>query len=162
MKIFPIILLLSIFMAPLAMAREFRRLNTIPVAAINSTKPAQLQQAFKPIGIQQVEEAVREIVASWNTVKLKDKLDDRFTDKAILLATIQRVVPMDAQLRMLSVRNISTLEQNWQEVGNTSQRQLESIVVATVEIQMEFNDPLKGQVRLAHTSQFYLRVTEAE
>jgi len=166
MKQLSIILLLMTLISSQLYARDFRRMIKIPVApkgytaqqALLSTNRASFQQIDRTL----IEASIKKIVASWNNNSLSKYLVDNFQDKSLLLNTIRRSVPRDARLRVLSVQAVSTLEQKKIRVKNYKKKKRQSVVIATVELQLEFNDPFKGFVRLPHTSQFYLQVTESE
>lgn len=149
-------------------ARNFRSMIKIPVAPRSDIVNPEIQvlnhnvQAFRPVERQLVEKGIKAILASWNTNELSQYLVDNFQDKRLLLTTINRAVPRETKLRLLAVQGISTLEQSWLINKKNSQRQLKNIVIATVELQIEFNDPFNGMVLLPHTSQFYLQIIESE
>ena len=155
-------LLFTMFNIQVAQARDFRSLIKIPVApqniALNSTIN---KKTFRPVDSALIEKHVRKIVSSWNRNDLSKYLSDTFQDKTLLINTIRRTVPRDASLRLLSVQGISTLQQSW-DTNKARKKTLNSVVIATVDIQLEFNDPFQGLVKLPHTSQFYLQVTESE
>lgn len=145
-------------------ARDFRNIIKIPVAPTGfvSDSVGTDRAKFKQIDQHLIEQSVRKIVASWNNNTLSEYLADNFQDKILLINTIRRSVPRDASLRVLSVQGVSTLEQKELKQQKDKNKQLQSIVIATVELQIEFSDPFNGFVRLPHTSQFYLQVTESE
>jgi hypothetical protein len=158
-------LLLAITLSEAGHARSLRQMIKIPVApkeAVAKESRSIPDKQFAPIDTAFVEASIRQIVKSWNGEGLAEYLDDNFQDKALLLSAIQRSVPMDAWLELLAVHNIHTLEQTrlpnrrLGQIGGQIERQ--SVVVATVELQISFN----GQVKLPHTSQFYLQISEPE
>lgn len=147
-------------------ARNFRNIVKIPVAPVgfikNNNSLITNRVSFKQIDRRVIEDSIRKIVASWNNNNLSEYLVDNFQDKSLLLNTIRRIVPRDAKLRVLSVQAVSTLEQKKLKLKGSKKRKILSVVIATVKLQLEFNDLLNGFVRLPHTSQFYLQVTESE
>ena len=150
-------------------AREFRTFNKIPVAPKLSVTNSKLKTlapiqktAFKFVDSVLIEKSIRNIVASWNSEKLAHYLADTFQGKTLLLNVIRSDVPRDAVLRLLAVQSVSTIEQTLATDKVTKKRQLRSVVITTVDLQLEFNDPFNGFVRLPHTSQFYLQVVESE
>ncbi|MCF6281276.1 MAG: hypothetical protein L3J28_03550 [Candidatus Polarisedimenticolaceae bacterium] len=156
-------LLLSLALAQPTSARNFRDMIRIPVAPERMAVEASATlTSFSPVDRATIEKSIRKIVASWNGPDLAKYLAKNFQDKHLLLTTIQRSVPMDAKLRLISVHGISTLEQNNSLHPTTHARQRRSVVIATVDLQLEFNDPFKGLVKLPHSSQFYLQVVESE
>ncbi len=156
-------LLLSLTLSQPASARNFREMIRIPVApekrAIEASTAA---VSFSPVDSAAIEKSIRKIIASWNGPNLAAYLDNNFQDKNLLLTTIQRSVPMDAKLRLIAVHGISTLEQQILTNPSSQVRQRRSVVIATVDLQLEFNDPFKGLVKLPHSSQLYLQVMESE
>ena len=163
-----ILLIVLAFSTQQLAARNFRSMIKIPVAPKSDIVDPNIQvlknntQGFKPVDRQLVEKGIKEILASWNTNELSNYLVDNFQDKRLLLTSINRAVPRETKLRLLAVQGSSTLEQSWLVNKKTSQRQLKNIVIATVELQIEFNDPFNGMVLLPHTSQFYLQIIESE
>jgi hypothetical protein len=159
---------LTMAYSQLTIARDFRNINRIPVAPklspINSASnviPVKTN-IIKRVDSAVINKAIKKIVANWNKAELTKYLAESFQGKTLLLNTIQRNIPRDAVLRLLAVQGISTIEQHWQTDKISHNRQLKSIVIATVDLQLEFNDPFNGFIRLPHTSQFYLQVLESE
>lgn len=146
-------------------ARQFRKIAPIPVApeVISAPVPENLQTItpLAPIDANIMVEKIEEIVASWNREGLSTFLDQAFPNRLQLLNVLSRDIPSDAVLQLLSVQNITTLNQHW---ANTApgQRSRISNVVATVNLQIRFVDPRRGLITLPHESQFYLRVVESE
>lgn len=156
-------LLLSFALSQPADARNFRDMIIIPVAPEKMAREiSSVPTEFSPVDQVTIEKSIRKIVASWNGPDLAKYLHNNFRDKNLLLTSIQSSVPMDAKLRLISVHGISTLEQNSSPHPTTHVRQRSSVVIATVDLQLEFNDPFKGIVKLPHSSQFYLQVVESE
>jgi len=159
-------------------ARQFRRMAPIPVQPSHevfdpsggmsvlspSGSKATLQTAEElvPLDDQLIASEIQKIVQSWNKAGLDSYLDENFPQRFQLLSMLQRDTPRDASLQLLSIQNISTLNQAWSLTTGYSKRSRTSTVVATVNLQLRFIDPFKGVVTLPHTSQFYLRVVEVE
>ena len=158
-------------------ARQFRQMAPIPTApqVLESQAPSGGQiggaaslnvdqsviESLTPVSLSVVQNGVSEIVESWNTQGLGDYLDQYFPDRFQLLGTMQRDIPEDASLVLLSVQNVSTLDQVWGIHSGTNRSRI-STVIATVNMQIKFVDSFKGLIQLPHTSQFYLRVVESE
>ncbi len=156
-------LLLSLTLSQPTSARNFRDMIRIPVAPEKmATEVSTIAAPFSPVDRATIEKSIQKIVASWNGPNLAAYLDKNFQDKSLLLTTIQRSVPMDAKLRLIAVHGITTLEQKVSTKPSSQVRQRRSVVIATVDLQLEFNDPFKGLVKLPHSSQFYLQVMESE
>jgi len=157
------VLLLTVFSSQLVQARDFRSIIKIPAAPQNiSLSSTTKQKPFRPVDTTVIEKSVRKIVSSWNHYDFSKYLADAFQAKTLLINTIRRSVPRDARLRLLSVQGISTIKQEWTNNSINHRKKLNSVVITTVELQLEFNDPFQGQIKLPHTSQFYLQVTESE
>jgi hypothetical protein len=158
-------------------ARQFRKIAPIPSApeVVETQAPSGGQiggaasvdvdqsvvETLTPVALSTVQSGVSDIVASWNTQGLDRYLDQYFPDRFQLLGTLQRDVPVDASLVLLSVQNVSTLNQVWGIHSGPARTRI-STVVATVSLSVRFVDPFKGMIQLPHTSQFYLRVVESE
>ena len=159
-------------------ARQFRRMAPIPVqpspqslgplSGVSVLAPSGSSLSLKgaeelmPLDDQLIATEVHKIVKSWNTSDLASYLHDYFPQGPQLVSVLQRDTPHDARLQLLSIQNISTLDQVWAPVTKGQTRSRISTVVATVKLQLRFIDPFKGLVTLPHTSQFYLRVVETE
>lgn len=144
-------------------ARQFRKLAPIPVSPDVATLKNQdrLVTNLEPIEARFVQEKIEEIVASWNTQGLQHYLDTLFPNRWQLISVLNRDIPKDAVLQLLTVQNINTINQQW--VTNTPEKRVrESTVVATVNLQIRFLDATRGVITLPHTSQFYLRVVDAD
>lgn len=144
-------------------ARQFRKIAPIPVSPDIATVKNQdgLVTNLEPIEATFVQEKIEEIIASWNTEGLQHYLDRLFPNRWQLISVLNRDIPKDAVLQLLTVQNINTINQKW--VSNTpEQRVRESTVVATVNLQIRFLDATRGVITLPHTSQFYLRVVDAD
>lgn len=163
-------------------ARQFRQLAPISVApeVLEREAPGQVMASgyqvmggatasametvipMRPLDPNVIEEALGDILASWNQNGLDDYLDAYFPGRNLLLTVIAQQVPTDAQLDLLSVQNIQTLSQHWAEPVAIYRRQRMSRVVATVNLQLRFEDPIRGQILLPHSARFYLQVLESE
>lgn len=156
-------MLIGAFCIGTASARDFRSMTKIPVAPKGSLMGDQLpRQQFKPLDRGLIEQHIRKILAHWNQADFDQYLAKGFQDKDKLIYTITQSVPRDARLRLLAVKGLSTLSQRRIAGKGKASQRLQSTVVATVDLQLEFNDPFQGQIRLPHSSQFYLQVTESE
>jgi len=111
-----------------------------------------------PVSARAVRDAVTRITATWNTADLERHLGEGFFDRTRLVDTLREVVPRDARLRVLSVRNVQTLAQYVESGRNPSVATRVSTVRATVVTQLEFNDPREGFVRSRRSAQEYLMV----
>ena len=140
-----------------ALGAQFRSLNTI-------ARPGRAPEAFRPtehiqpVARTVVEDAVRDLFASWNNADLARHVDDRFFDKRRLLDAIAENVPRDARVRILSIRAIQTLNQFSKHESATSTLVL-STVSAITRTQVEFNEPVNGFQRRDGTVEYIVDST---
>jgi len=112
----------------------------------------------RPVSARTVRDAVGRITAAWNTADLERHLGAGFFNRARLSDTLREVVPRDARLRVLSVRNVQTLAQYVESGRDADAATRVSTVRATVVTQLEFNDPREGFVRSRRSAQEVLLV----
>ena len=161
-----LLLMLSIFFSHIADARQFRKMAPIPVAPEVLAKQnleassSQISQ-LEPIDANFIKTKLEEIIASWNSEALQSYLDRSFPNRWQLNSVLSRDIPKDAVLQLLTIQNISTINQQWAD-STPGQRVRESTVIATVNMQIRFLDATQGVITLPHTSQFYLRVMDSE
>jgi hypothetical protein len=138
-------------------ARSFRQFNGI---ATPQTLPNGAERLLerRPIDRALVERAVRAIVRAWNTGGLDPILAPGFNNRQRLLDTLLRTAPRDAELEVVSIRSVSTLQQYRVEQGGQGVRV--STVAAVVRTQVVFNDPVTGYQRLPGTNEFILEFRE--
>lgn len=153
------LLVMALLAVDQAVARNFRIIDPVFVpeadlkAGSFALKPAKIKSQ---VDEAMVIKAVQAIANAWNSGALDPLLDDRFPSKHLLLDTIDEVVPRDATLRITGIRSIGVLGQRYDKLN----KQLISTVTATVDTQIEFNDPAQGFIRLDGTNEFVLRVEE--
>lgn len=139
-------------------AQESRRFRAIP-------KPGAAPEGTRPVARPEVvsraaaEGAVNQVVDAWENGELGKVLGDDFQDRQRLLDSMAEDVPRDAEIRLLGVRGVQTVQQfaGPQKQGS---REVVSVVSLTVDSQVEFNDPERGFRRLRGQNQFLLRITE--
>jgi len=155
-------------------AAEFRNLNPIPTPGSVDTVASRLVAELcadgdmctnlveltepQPLRRQTVQQAVREVARAWNSNRLEQYLARDFVDRNRLLDTISDVVPRDARMRVLSVRNVQTLAQYLQPATPERSALRLSVVSARAETQVEYNDPVRGFVRSKKDVQEYVFV----
>jgi len=142
-------------------AQEFRALNPIrtpksrpPEGAVRVVPPAPVPQAA-------VEDAVRQVMAAWNTPDLAKHLGGGFYDRSRLADAVASVVPRDAALRVLSIQGVQLLDQY--DLAPAPGRPFGvrvSQVSVTVRTQVEFNDAAGFQA-LDGTNEYVIDVKEA-
>lgn len=151
-----------------AAGRTFRDLDPIQrrgeiVIQQNGRLPLepQLADSLPAFDAEQVRQAVHELAAAWNTGRLASHLDPGFYNRNRLLETIATAVPKDALLRVVNIRSIQPYDSRvFRAVNDSNRIERVSLVAATVETQIEFNDPQAGWQRLPGTSEFILQVNE--
>lgn len=146
---------------PLSYAQEFRGINPIATPKAAGKLPADAKQVKerKPVDLQKLADAIKDIMASWNTPKLASRLSDNFYDKDRLLDALNTKVPRDARLSILSIQGIQILDQYVIPGQSGAPDTYVSTVSATVRTQVEFNDPVNGFQRLDGTNEYILKVT---
>lgn len=143
-----------------AEAREFRSLRPIraKVAVPEGAAPV---AEIQPPDRTALQGAVKELMGSWNSGELNEKLGQEFYDKDRLLDSIGENVPRDARIDVLGIQNVQVLGQYQQESQDGRPVDiLTSTVSATVRTQIEFNDPQRGFQRVDGTNEYILRITE--
>lgn len=148
-----------------AAARQFRLL--LPIATPEQATPllpegARPVPTVIPVGRDQVEPLVRELLESWNTAGLADKLAEEFWDSQRLLNALDTRAPRDASLRLQAVQGLQTLAQYLQTDPATGTETRVSIVSATVRTQLEFNAPGTGFVRRTGLNEYLLKISHPE
>jgi hypothetical protein len=155
-------LLLALLLAPTqAQAQEFRLLNRIPTPGAAQRLPpgASVLSTPRPVPASDIEAAVRDIAASWNSTALEPLLAENFYDKSRLVSALAAGVPRDAGLRLVSIQGSQVLSQ-YTLVGPDGQRAFYSRVSVTVRTQVEYNDLQKGFQRLDGTNDLVLLFKE--
>lgn len=147
------LLLLACLAAPVADAREARRMTPIARPGV-LPGGAQRPAVMVPVARDAVEQAVRAVADAWNTGRLSDLLANDMQDAGRLRDTLAEVLPRDARLTVLSVQGVSTLDQYLRDGKRYS------TVLAVVRTQVEFNDPRVGYKRLEGLNQWTFRVEE--
>jgi len=158
----------SICAAGNAQARSFRGAEIIlsPVAPLqkDDARPkladAALAAQLPAFDAGLVRNAVTDLAEAWNTGRLSDHLDEGFYNRDRLLDTISSDIPKNAVLRVLTIRNIIVLNSSVSRDAKTQKVERASRVTATVETQVEFNDPVNGFQRLPGTLELTLQVVE--
>ena len=147
------LLLLACLAAPVADAREARRMT--PIARPGDLPgDAQRPAKFKSVPRAQVVRAVRAVAEAWNGGQLSELLASDMEGGSRLQDTLAEVLPRDARLTVLSVQGVSTIDQYLQDGKRYS------TVLAVVRTQVEFNDPRVGYQRLEGLNEWYFRVEE--
>jgi len=141
-------------------AREFRALKPVDAAA-QLPEGAQPVEQFEPVAQEIVHKAVEQLMSSWATPEMQDYLSKDFYDKQRLEDVIDTLVPRDAQIRILSIQGIQTLQQYEEAVpGDPAASQRVSRVSVTVRTQLEFNDSNGMLVIQPGTTEYILKFRE--
>ena len=147
------LLLLACLAAPVADAREARRMT--PIARPGALpSDAQRPAKFQAVPRAQVVQAVRAVAEAWNGGQLSELLASDMEGGSRLQDTLAEVLPQDARLTVLSVQGVSTVDQYLQDGKRYS------TVLAVVRTQVEFNDPRVGYQRLEGLNEWTFRVEE--
>jgi hypothetical protein len=150
---------LALLLATHVSAREFRTLNEIQAAALVPDSAAAVQKLI-PVNQALVDQAVEQIMSQWSTPAMQEYLGKDFYDANRLEDVIDTLVPRDAEIRILGVSGVQTLQQ-YVEESATGVPVRVSRVSVTVRTQLEYNDPENGLVRLPGTTEYILKFREA-
>lgn len=139
-------------------AQEFRSVRPIASPDAMGTTAPVTGEVQRPLPRAVVEEAVRQVIETWNQPGFRDKLAEQFYDGQRLEDSIHNIAPRDAKLRLLSVQGIQTYSQ---QEGRTADGRLQvvSTVSAQVRTQLEFNNST-GFQRREGTNEFLLQITQ--
>lgn len=148
-------------------ARTFRQFQEIarPDSQAQLEPPPGYEQVEEvdPVEPDQVREAVGELVAAWNdgSAELDGMLSPDFYDRQRLLNSRVDVdkVPFDAEVNVLGISNIQTLNQ-FKSVSASGNEQRLSYVSADVRTQILFDSPSDGFQRIEGTNQYLLEITQ--
>lgn len=153
-------LLLCLCPVSIVGAADFRTSTRImtPTRLPDGARP--LSQLI-PVDRKVVEKAVKELydAYSYNPAQIERLLSENFQDRSRLLDSMRERLPRDARLRVLAIRSVQTLGQYLQK-GPDGGDVLVSTVTATVQGQLQFNDPAAGFQRLQGTSEYLFRVRQ--
>ena len=163
------LLLLSFSFINDASSRSFRGVDRIispvnkaVVQKDNVQKPAAEPDVQLPAFDEViVRKAITELADSWNSGGLGEFVDEGFYNRDRLLDTLSSDIPEDAILRVIDIRNIKQLDSMVSEGNKAGTFDRTSRVSATVETQIEFNDPVTGFQRLPGTLEMILNVVES-
>ncbi|MEM0923927.1 MAG: hypothetical protein AAGI13_12845 [Pseudomonadota bacterium] len=138
------------------MAAEFRRAT--PIARPTPPPPNfQAVSTVQPLDRDLVERAVRGVFADWNRGDLSQHLSERFFDGDRLTDQIALSAPRDAQIRLLALQSVSTLEQFISPGPDGAVTISRVSAIATTAV--EFNDPATGFQRFEGTHEYQFRIT---
>jgi len=108
-----------------------------------------------------INQEIHKIFAAWNSGDIANYLSDHFYDITRFLDSMNVKVPRDAKLIVLSIGSVQVLNQSLQEISeDKTQFTCLSEVLATVESQIQYNDPAEGFKRLEGKNEFLLDVVQ--
>ncbi|PCJ16904.1 MAG: hypothetical protein COB04_09825 [Gammaproteobacteria bacterium] len=146
--------------SPVIMAREFRSVNPISTPIFVAAHENQIaQKDLRPVSRDVVNQAVTQIAQSYNTPELQEYLSDQFIDAQRLGDTVSNLLPRDASVRILSIRDTRTLQQHIEVDESTQRSYLVSKVAVTINTQLEF-DSAEGFQAIPGTTQYVLNFEE--
>lgn len=151
-------------------ADEFRGVRTInrppPPNATPLRKVAidPVQKKLKrvtPVSPRKVEKGVQQLIAAWNQGNLEEFLSEQFYDRSRLQDNIDAFIARDATIRLLGQTPAQTLSQTLTiHPDDPTAAQLKSVVIVTVQTQVEFEDE-NGQFQTRPSeTEMILEVTE--
>jgi hypothetical protein len=110
-----------------------------------------------PIPRLHVEQAMEQVLANWGDTQFRRALSDDFVDGDRLADTATLLVPRDAQVRVLGISNIDTLDQVLRrDEGPDDGDLLVSRITLTAQTQVEFVDRTTGAFRLLRGTNDYV------
>lgn len=110
-----------------------------------------------PIPRLHVEQAMEQVLANWGDTQFRRALSDDFVDGDRLADTATLLVPRDAQVRVLGISNIDTLDQVLRrDEGPDEGDLLVSRITLTAQTQVEFVDRTTGAFRLLRGTNDYV------
>ncbi|MFB6345136.1 MAG: hypothetical protein ABEK50_05095 [bacterium] len=138
--------------------RGFRRMDRIPT----SDRKQAVQQGDTgsisvPVPRSVVHQAVQQLVQAWNNGNISQRLSDKFYDAHRLRQAMQRDVPRDARLRLMSIRNVMVNDQSVTKEEDGSFK-VSNRVTVDAHTQLVFNDPEKGYQRRDGVNELLLKV----
>jgi hypothetical protein len=143
-------------------SRKIARPQDRQIQGMAASLPAGIDQNDLPRGAVDraiVAKAMQDLAAAWNTPNLDSMLDRNFVDKSRLEDTLLQAVPRDAELRVLGMRGINTLRQDFRVLPNGNLLRT-SIVSVITDTQTEFDDPVQGFQRLDGVQEYVFRIEE--
>jgi hypothetical protein len=156
-----LLILVSMFMQ--TYAQECRRIQPIKSPAVVETPLAEGVRPVKeqvPVDRQTVEKTMQKIAESWNTPEMSKKLADSFYEKDRLMDSINGNVPVDAQLRLLSVGSYRIMNQGIkQDPGGDLLISRVSVIAKT---QIEYNNPTNGFQRRQGEQEYIIKIIRRE
>ena len=156
-----LILLLAIIVICLpAGAQEFRSFKRIATPAARPGKAVPVD-VFQPVETTQAKSDLESIFQDWNQGgKLEQHIGEEFYNRSNFHDAMAVKVPRNADLRVLSVQGVQTLEQFRQPSPDGRTTELVSVVSVNATTEIEFEDPTRGYRRLPGTNEYILRITE--
>ena len=152
--------LMLMVLAVSADAQEFRAFNPIPTPEAAPEGAAPVAQ-IRPVRQTEAADDLGKIMGAWNQGdQLNKYIGEGFFDKSRLTDAVDTQVPRDAQVRVLSVRGVQTLQQFQRPAPNGGGTEIISTVSVTGSTQIEFNDVDRGFRRLEGTNEYVLKITE--
>ena len=144
-------------------AKEFRRITRIfsPVAIEAKAGQEMVSAAeFIPVNSDIINDAAGKIASSFNSPQIHQYLSESFFDKDRLSDTINNLVPKDAVVRVISVRDTQTVQQYIEKDEATQNTLRVSRVAVTINTQLEFNDSAGDFQAFPGTTQYVLKFKE--
>ncbi|GAA6155092.1 hypothetical protein NBRC116588_05650 [Pyruvatibacter sp. HU-CL02332] len=156
----------SLVVAPGADARGFRsadRIMTPELLAVGEDAAALSDLVGEPLSGPvpiprlHVEQAMEQVLANWGDTQFRRALSDDFVDGDRLADTATLLVPRDAQVRVLGISNIDTLDQVLRrDEGPDDGDLLVSRITLTAQTQVEYVDRTTGAFRLLRGTNDYV------
>ena len=142
----------------LAYTQEARIFRPIPTP--RGTKKGGVKPISSPIPVseQKINNMVKNMFNSWKRGGDFEKyLSDDFYNKDTLVDAMNYKVPVDAKIRVLSIRNTRVLEQYAKPLPN-GHIEVTSTASVTADTQIEFNDVTRGLRKLDGENEYILEI----
>lgn len=162
LKILTLILITTVLLTSHVFTQEMRQLKRIRTpakTAVTLPEGAKEVSEIKPVDRGEIKKAVQDLVSSWNTTDLNDKVSDSYFDKSRFRNNMITEVPRVATVRLLSVRDTLTLNQFTKLDSDGNQLRVSTVSVVA-ETQIELSDANNGFVRVPGMNELIFEVTE--
>ena len=154
-----IALALALMLAPVAADAQKVRIFKKIAAPDRPPEGTELIEEMAPPDPATAQAAIADALQNWNEPGFGGSLSEDFQDKERLLDNFANDVPLDAELRVTSVRNYQPMQQ-FGRIGDNGNVELTTRVQFTADTEIQFNDPARGFRRLTGTNDFVADIVE--
>ncbi len=140
-------------------AAEFRDLRPIPTPVKALSQTEEEIKDLPPVSEEAIKTGLKSLLASWNTSRMEKLLASEFYDRDRLLDAMQTFPDRGAKLRILAIKDVQILGQRVLPVDKEHVTRVSTVSVNAL-TQIEFEDPVKGLVKLEGENEYLLRIRE--